>query len=407
MNIAESELAVVGGGPAGLISARRAAEEGSDVVLFDSGREIGLPEHCAGLLSVQGLTDLSLQNLPSEIIQNDAIKGAIIYSPSGKSITVEKRQPTAYVVNRSKLDHYLYDLAVDSGVKVHLSSRVLNLERDNNSILLKLGKRSVFKHHQSNIVILAEGRFPKLNQQLGLPPPKKEKIVFSSMYIMQNIKDINDEFVELYQDQRFASGFFSWIIPIDNKTAKVGLASTEVPASTYLNNFIKNHPVAKIKLKNAEIIKRTNGAIPLGSFIKKTHTDNALVVGDAAGQTKPTTGGGVIFGGIAAQIAGRIASDAIKQSRYDKRFLAQYSKQWKKELKFDLLTMKMVRNYLNGLSEKETERFFELINIPRITKIISNKGDVDYQRKVVFNLLLEPRVWPFFLKTGIKFLLKL
>ncbi len=407
MNIPETDLVVVGGGPAGLISARKAAEEGCSVLLFDSKEEIGIHEHCAGLLSIQGLRNINLRNLPSDIIQNDTIKGAIIYSSSGNSITVEKNQQTAYVVNRSKFNQHLYNLAIDSGVDVQLSSRVIGLERDKDSLIMKLGKKSGYKQHKCSIAILAEGRFPQLNQQVGLPIPKRNRIVFSSMYIMKNVKSIDPDYVELYQDQRFAPGFFSWIIPIDRNTAKVGLASTSVPASNYLNSFISNHPVAKLKLSDAKTIQRMNGAIPLGSYIKKTYTDNALVVGDAAGQTKPTTGGGVIFGGIAAQFAGKIASTAIKHNRCDKRFLAQYSRLWKGELRFNLSIMKIIRKYLNGLTDKEIDKLFNILNKPKLRNLISEKGDVDDQKQVVYRLLLELRLWPFLVKTGLKFLLNL
>ncbi|MHA1198954.1 MAG: NAD(P)/FAD-dependent oxidoreductase [Candidatus Heimdallarchaeaceae archaeon] len=405
MNIRKTDLAVVGGGPAGLFSARKAAEGGNSVLLFDSKETIGSHEHCAGLLSIQGLKDLSLTNLPSDIIQNDSIKGATIYSSSGKSFTVEKKQPTAYVVNRAKFDEYLYNFAVDSGVDVQLSSRVIGLERNSNSLNLKLGKKNGHKKIETSIAILAEGRFPQLNQQVGLPSPKRNRIVFSSMYIMKDMKNIDPNYVELYQDQRFAPSFFSWIIPINENTAKVGLASTKVPASYYLNRFIKEHPSAKLKLKDAKIIKRMNGAIPLSSFIKKTYTDNVLVVGDAAGQTKPTTGGGVIFGGIAAQFAGKIASEAIKQNRYDRRFLARYPKLWKKELRLNLTIMKYVRNYLDVLTDKEIEYLLKVLNKPGLKKKISDKGDVDNQKKIVYRLLSDLRLWPFFIKTGFKFLL--
>ncbi len=407
VNANETEIVVVGGGPAGLISAKTAAAKGRSVILFDSKDKIGFHEHCAGLLSIQGLKDLNLEKLPSGIIQNNSIKGAIIFSPSGKSITVEKEQPTAYVVNREKFNIHLYNLATEVGVNTETSSRVLKVERENKSLILKLGKKNAYRKVVSRIAILAEGRFPQINKQIGLPIPSRNSIVFSSMYMMKNLKDINPNFVEIYQDQRFAPGFFTWIIPTSDTTAKVGLASTNVPARNFLNLFIQKHPIARKKLENAVIEKRTNGAIPLGSFIRKTFTDNIMVVGDAAGQTKPTTGGGVIFGGVAAQFAGQIASDAIIQERYDARFLSQYSKLWKRKFSSNLTIMRLVRNYLNSLNEKEINRLLLILNNPKVKHKISEKGDVDNQKKIVMNLLTEMRLWPFIIKTGFKFLLNL
>ena len=407
MNDLKTDIAIIGGGPAGMISAKKAAERGNNVHLFDSKEHIGFHEHCAGLLSIQGLLKLRLDKLPDEVIQNASIKGATIYSATGKSVTVEKKQPIAYVVDRAKFDQYLGNLVEDSGVDIHLSSRVLKVGREKDSLVLKLGKKSEHNLISCSVAILAEGRFPHLNQQVGLPSPKRDKIVFSSMYLMRGLQDINSNYVEIYQDQKYAPGFFSWIIPTNEKEAKVGLASTKQPASTLLNKFIKNHPSAKMKLKDAEIIKRMNGAIPLGSYIRKTYTDNILVVGDAAGQTKPTTGGGVIFGGIAAQYAGQVASAAIKQQRYDKRFLAQYSRLWKKELSHNLTIMKFIRKYLNSLTDKDIERLLLILNKPKIQQLVSKQGDIDNQKQIIFRLLSAYKLWPFIIKTGFRFLLNM
>ncbi|MCE7738006.1 MAG: NAD(P)/FAD-dependent oxidoreductase [Candidatus Heimdallarchaeota archaeon] len=402
----EADIVVIGGGPSGLIAARTAAERGKDVVLYESKNQIGVHEHCAGLLSIDGLDQLQLGNLPPEVVQNAQVKGTIIFSPSGQALSVSKKKPTVLVVNRAKLNQFLFQEALDKGVSVETSSRVIGIHRETNSLVLKMGKKALSQDIKCNIAILAEGRFPRLNEQVNLPVPSRKSIVFSSMYIMKNLRDIDPEFVEVYQDQKYAPGFFAWIIPLNDRIAKVGLASYTVPASDFLNSFIKNHPIAKKKLENAVIDKRMSGAIPLGSYIRKTYADNVLVVGDAAGQIKPTTGGGVIFGGIAAQIAGKVASDAVTAEKYNSQYLSKYQKLWKKELKQNLKVMKLIRSYINSLSTKDLNRFFILLNKPRIRNKISESGDVDNQKTIVFNLLMNLNLWPILLSTGLKFLLK-
>ena len=88
-----------------------------------------------------------------------------------------------------------------------------------------------------------------------------DKIVFTSMYIMSGVEDINPKLVELYQAKQFAPGFFTWIIPIDETTAKVGLGSSFRPAFEYLDDFIKKHPIAKEKLQNAKVYKIKNSIL--------------------------------------------------------------------------------------------------------------------------------------------------
>ena len=401
-----TDIAVVGGGPAGLFAAKSAAERGSNVLLFESKEKIGFHEHCAGLLSVDGLENLELTNLPSDVIQNNNIIGARIYSPSGNLVTVSKGSTTAYVVDRVRFNQFLSSLAIKKGVEIKTSTSILNIKRNGNGVELQTGKKTLSVKTQAKLAILAEGRFPKLNAQVKLPVPPREKVIFASMYVMSNINDIDPKFVELYQTQKFAPGFFAWIIPIDEENAKIGIGSQYSPSGKYLEKFVLKHPIAKEKLKQAKIEKKTSGAIPLSSYIKRTYTDNVLVVGDAAGQTKPTTGGGVILGGVASRFAGEVAADSITANDQSAKYLSRYEKLWKKEMKTNLFVMKHVRQYLNTLTDKETERLFLLINKPKIKDIVSQIGDVDNQKKVVFRLLLKYNLWPFFIRTGTKYLLK-
>ena len=406
MSLEASDIAVVGGGSAGLLAALSAKENGADVLVLESKETIGHHEHCAGLLSIDGLKKLQLQSLPSNVIQNKKIIGAHLYSPSGALVTVTKNSETACVVDRVKFNQHLSLLAEEKGVNIQTSSKAVGLTKNANSIILQLGKKSSLNKISSRIVILAEGRFPRLNKQIGLPFPSRDRIIYASMFKMTNIKDIDSRYVELYQAKEYAPGFFSWIIPINEDTAKVGLGSSFSPSGKYLEKFIKKHPVAKDKLSNAKIEKRTSGAIPLSSSIRRTHTDNALVVGDAAGQTKPTTGGGVILGGIAARIAGKIASKSIKENNTSAKFLSQYTKLWKKEMNKNLFVMKHVRYYLNSLKERDIERIFHLIDTPKMNALFTNEGDVDNQKELVYQILFNYRFWPFIFRTGFTYLIK-
>ena len=402
----EDDLIVVGGGPAGLLSAISASKKGVRVTLLESKNVIGHHEHCAGLLSIDGLKSLDLINLPSNIIQNKDIRGSKIYSPKGELIVVQKNEPIAWVVDRAGFDSHLSSQAIELGVNIHTSSRVLDIKRTNNHLKYVLGKKSTTQKIKSKMVILAEGRFPALNKKFNLSSPLRNNIVYASQFIMSGVKDIDREFVELYQSNSLAPGFFAWIIPIDDKRAKVGLGVTNPPASKMLETLINKHPIIKNKLSSAKIEKRMSGAIPIGSYIKRTYTDNVLVVGDAAGQTKPTTGGGVIFGGKAAKIAGDVSSQAIKNEDFSSKFLSEYEKRWRKEFRKNLNVMKLVRNYLNSLEDEHIEKLFNLLNKPKIKEKISRFGDVDNQAKIVFRLILHLKLWPFLLGSGMRFLFK-
>ncbi|MHA1686572.1 MAG: NAD(P)/FAD-dependent oxidoreductase [Candidatus Heimdallarchaeaceae archaeon] len=400
----DSELLIVGGGPAGLLSAISSAKKRIEVKLFESKNAIGEHEHCAGLLSIEGLKKIGLSRLPDEVIQNRKVRGALIYSESGEELCVAKQSSHAYVVNRSNFDRHLATLAEDKGVRIVLDSRIKYVRRTENSILLQLGKKQNHEQISGKVVILAEGRYPHLNSQIKLPTPSRNKIVFASQHIVEGVNDLNEEYVELYLTQKYAPGFFAWVIPMDENRAKIGLAAQTQQVSHLLRAFYKKHPLITHRLKSAHIIKKMSGAIPLGSFIKRTYTYRALVVGDAAGQTKPTTGGGVIFGGIAAQIAGDIAAEAILKDNFSLRLFAQYEKKWKKEFKRELQKMYFIRQYLNSLDDEEINKLIRLLRDPKIQKKFQLKGDVDAQSRIVISLLSSPKLWPFIVRTGIKYM---
>ena len=222
----EDDLIVVGGGPAGLLSAISASKKGVRVTLLESKNVIGRHEHCAGLLSIDGLKSLNLLNLPSNVIQNKDIRGSKIFSPKGELIVVQKNEPTAWVVDRAGFDSHLSSQAIELGVNIQTSSRVLNVKRTNNHLKYTLGKKNTTQQIRSKMVILAEGRFPALNENFNLPSPSRNNIVYASQFIMSGVKDIEREFVEIYQSNSLVPGFFGWIIPIDEQKAKVGLGVT-------------------------------------------------------------------------------------------------------------------------------------------------------------------------------------
>jgi len=397
------KIVVIGGGPAGLLSAIEASKYDVDVLVLESKKGIGITEHCAGLLSIEGLEKIGLNKLPSEIIQNKEIIGAKIFSANGTELVVEKNSNHALVVDRSKFNRYLASIAHDNGIEIRTNSRVKNIHRKSENIELVLGKQAKESRITTKVSILAEGRFPKLNSQVGLSNP--DEIIFASQFIIDGIENLDNRYVELYQISKYAPGFFGWIIPIDNSVAKVGIGTRYRPAKKYLRNFI-NSELLKERFYSAKILREMSGAIPLGSYINRSYTDNILVVGDAAGQTKPTTGGGVILGGIAARIAGEIAAKAIIEENYKKSFLKQYEKRWKKEFARNLFIMKLVRQYLDSLDDKDIDNLLKIFNKPKYKQIFTSKGDVDNQQAIVWKLLTKVELWPFFMKTGLKFIFK-
>lgn len=385
----KTDVIVVGGGPCGSFSALTAARLGAEVLVCEEHREIGVPKHCAGHLSVAGLERLGLR-LPSEVVENE-IKGAVFYSPSGKEFVVRRGSPVTCVVNRELFDKHLSDLAVKSGVRYFLESRVKSLLFDSGFVIgvaVKKGRDE--KNLASNVVIDAEGCSSTLLKQTGLQTLRGSMVVKAIQAEVDRVDGIDGDMVEVYLGRKYAPGFFAWIIPKKGASAKVGLATWAGDPREYLRRFMRNHPVASKKLRKSSIKSLSLHPIPLGGPVPKTYSNGLLVVGDAASQVKPTTGGGVIVGLSCSKIAGEVAYEAVKNNDFSETFLSRYQSRWKELVGFDLMVMRQIRKLLNRLSDDKVDKIVDLCARFGVDDVLEEVGDLDFQGRSLIPMIKHP-----------------
>ncbi len=385
----KTDVIVVGGGPCGSFSALTAARLGAEVLVCEEHREIGLPKHCAGHLSIAGLERLGLR-LPREVIENE-IKGAIFHSPSGKEFVIRRGSPVTCVVNRELFDKHLSDLAMKSGVRYFLGSRVKSFLFDSGFVVgvaVKKGRDE--KRLASNVVIDAEGCSSTLLKKTGLQTLQGSMVVKAIQAEVDRVDEINVDMVEVYLGRKYAPGFFAWIIPKRDASAKVGLATWAGDPREYLHRFMKNHPVASKKLRKSSITSLSLHPIPLGGPVPKTYSNGLLVVGDAASQVKPTTGGGVIVGLSCSKIAGAVAYEAVKNNDFSETFLSRYQARWKDLMGFDLMVMRQIRKFLNSLSDDKVDKIIDLCAKLGVDGVLEEVGDLDFQGRSLIPMIKHP-----------------
>ncbi len=398
------DLIVIGGSANGSQAAYIAAKNKLNVAIIEEHDFIGLPEHCSGLFSYSGLNQLNSMP-PDDIIFNKNIYGANIVSPNGKIFSVRKSDPHAIVCDRAAFDKFLLNRAKDEGAKVYQPYKAMKAKRSNNMIYLDIrSKKGDTISLSSPLVISGEGIRGSIANQLGLTPPPKNKFVNAAQFYMEDLNEVNQEMVEVYQTQKYAPDFFAWIIPMTNTTAKIGLGTSRKSAAKELEMVIKEHEILKNRCKGSDITRVTAGRIPITGPIKKTYADNLMLVGDVAGQTKPTTGGGVVLGGLAGQIAGQIAVQCKLKNRYDSNFLKIYQKKWKKEMYSNLKRMLLVRNYMNNLSDFDVNILFNKLENKGIIQDIENLGHIDNQGVIVKKFMRTLSLYPFYFRTSFKLL---
>jgi len=382
MTFEETQVLVVGAGPSGLIAAREAAQRGANVLVLEEHAEIGRPCHCAGLLSLDGMRKLDVP-VDESFVQNK-VRGALFFSPSGLSFTIERRSPVACAVDRILFDEFLARQAVKSGVEIRLGCVVHDVLLKETEVLARSGRHTL----RADVVIDAEGASSKIVKAAGLEPLNSNGLLSGLQFDLIGV-DVDPDYVEIHVGRKVAPGFFAWVIPLGEGSARVGLGCRGVNPKEALNRFVEK----RFKDEKYECLATRSGMIVSSGPIKKTFSDRLLVVGDAAGQVKPTTGGGVILGGICAAIAGGVAAEAVECSRFKEDFLSLYEELWRKKLGKEFRHMLWARRIFNALSDRVIDKIFELIIKEGLQQVISEEGDMDFQSSVLSEMLRRRRIF--------------
>ena len=334
-------ISVIGAGPAGCFYASKEKED--NVHIFEEHKEVGKPVSCTGILtsSINEVMDIK-----KEFVINK-IKRFKITAPNQKSIFIDLKKENL-ILDRVKFDNYLLEKAIDNGAKLHLNEKFLGF-KDNK---IKTSK----KEYETKILIGADGPLSKVAKSAGIYGDRK---FLTGIQARVKIKNLEEDTTEI----KLGLGEFSWIVPEDNKIARIGVIGNR----EHFNQLIKNN----------EILEYQSGIIPLYNPKQKLRKDNVFLLGDAATQVKATTYGGILYGLKAAKI---LAED---KDNYEKNF-----KELKKELKLSL----RLRNVMNSMKEQQYNDLVKIFEKENNKEILS-KYDRDYPSKIIFKLLKEYRVW--------------
>ncbi len=378
MSLVNTDVVVVGAGPAGSFAALQAANLGLRVTICEEHEKVGRPSHCTGHMSLAGLKRFNL-GLPRKVFENQ-ITSAVFYSPSHYSFSVRFGSPVTCVVNRALFDEHLSSLATEAGANILFSTHaraLLSRGRSFTGVVAKRGSRVA--ELRSKVVIDAEGVSGALLKRAGLPSPHRGAVINGVQAEVDKIRGGDDDVVEVFLGNTFAPGFFAWIVPKRDGTAKVGLGTARGNPRDCLHRFIDHHPIAHQRLCKSSINRLVYHPIPLGGPIRRTFHDGLLVVGDASSHVKPTTGGGVIMGLTCAEIAGTIAALAVQQNDTSAHFLSAYERQWRRRLGFDMRVMKHLRVALSSLSDKQLDQLVGLCSRLELEKSLKTVQDLDFQ----------------------------
>lgn len=361
------DVLVIGGGPAGSVAARKCAERGLEVTVVEDHGEIGRPVRCGGLVSPRALETCGLDSGSDFVLRE--IRGAHVHSPSGGVTELDGRRTRALVVDREAMDRRLADMAVEAGAELRLetSAGIEGLDVHVDGVPV-----------EPEVVVDASGARCLVGKDHGLMP---YKVVPAYQATIQGAETLSEDFVEVFLGNYWAPGFFSWAIPVDGG-ARVGLGTDpgENPRK-FVDRFFDEHPAGE--RLSGEIVSIEPGPIPMGPP-RRTVVDRFLMVGDAAGQAKPTSGGGVYTGAVAARSAARAAAGFI----LDGKSLGKYESLWRSRIGGELWFGMRVHRALSRASDDEIERFVETVE--GAMSLVRRRGDIDHPSALAKSLLSKP-----------------
>ncbi|HUT00525.1 MAG TPA: NAD(P)/FAD-dependent oxidoreductase [Candidatus Thermoplasmatota archaeon] len=336
------DAVIVGSGPAGSVTARFAAEAGAKVLIIERRAEVGVPVLCGEGIS-QKVDHFKVLEGKRWIATK--MEGARIFSPNGTKITLSAEyagNETGYVVYRDIFDQELARGAVQKGAEIMLNTCAINLLKKDGKI-----KGITARHFdetieiEADVVVGADGVESRIGKWAGIQTTLKPYGLETCVqYTLTNI-EWDSPYCDFFIGKQVAPGGYVWVFPKGNNIANVGIGllasfSESGKAAQFLDKFIAARP----ELKKGQPVRVITGADPVALPIQSVK-DNLLLVGDAARQVDPITGGGLMNSIEAGKFAGETIGKAVEKQRFDAQILAEYETKWKKSF-----GKKLHRNYV-------------------------------------------------------------
>jgi len=371
------DIAIIGGGPAGLYSAYLLAASGFDVVLLEEHRTAGDPVHCTGVLANEAFDEFEL---PRTTVLNP-LSTARFIGPSGAEIEYTTPTTEAVVIDRLAFDQMLHDMAGRAGARVVAGSRVTDVEVHDSHVRVSCGAHTT----RARACILACGANYTLQRRLGLGMPG---MYLQSAQIEVPVSRLGD--VEVHFGQDVAPKGFAWTVPVRRPAgtfARIGLMC-ETNAREHFARVIER-VAPRWGIDRSETLAPRTKMLPLAP-IARTYTSRLVAVGDAAGIVKATTGGGIYYSLVSARCAADVLADALRADDLGDDRLAAYQVTWRGALGEELEAQAALRTVADRLDDHDVDQLFELARTDGIMPIVRRTAAFNRHRHLIVSLLSHP-----------------
>lgn len=341
------DIIVIGAGPAGTTAARFAATHGASVLVLEKDRDVGYPVRCGEAVSHDGVVQF-IDPDPRWIAAT--VTKFRLVAPNGHSV-VPRLDGAGYVLERKIFDVEVAKLATRQGAEIVTKAYAYDLMR--NADGLPNGVRAVIKDQQADlgarIVIGADGVESRVGKWAGIDTTCHIRDMESCAQVtLANVR-VDTDTLDFYFGDEVSPGGYLWVFPKGKDSANVGIGinveeAKRKSAIRYLEEFIdKTYP-------HAAMLTRIAGGVPCATTCPEIVRDNVLLVGDAAHQVNPMSGGGIVSGMIGGMLAGQVAAEAIREN--DLRLLPEYQKRWQKRLGWRHDVFYNIKEAISGFTDE-------------------------------------------------------
>ncbi len=347
------DVIVIGAGPGGSMAAKSAAEAGLDVLILEKRQEIGEPIRCAEGVAIRSELRELIDIEPSWI--SNEVKGVRLYSPDGSSVfTTEENggEEGGYILERKTFDRGLALRAEECGAKLMIKTRATGLARTGERFMVSASGAGEPLEIKAPLVIGADGIESKVARWAGLNSKLSPEDIMICAQFQVCGRGFDRDYCEFFFGRDLAPGGYAWIFPKRESLANVGIGLAGSRSESGLPLRLLKRFLEK-KMPDAKIIQMMAGGIPTSGQMKSIVSDGLMLTGDAAHQSDPLTGGGIINAMRAGIIAGEVAAKAVSSGDVSRQGLKEYEERCSSSFGIQIAKSLNAKKFFLSLSDDD------------------------------------------------------